>query len=155
MLKFLLCALMFSLCVGCAYWLTRRYKKRKDFFYNLDLFNERLVNEVSYTKIPLPAFAEKYEFTGDFKKMLTDKKDDFQAEKYDFEYLSEDEKKFLCDYFRMVGGSDAASQKTYLSALRKEIEERRRTSEDIYKKYFALYLKLGFLAGLVLVILIV
>ena len=82
MLKFLLCALMFSLCVGCAYWLTRRYKKRKDFFYNLDLFNERLVNEVSYTKIPLPAFAEKYEFTGDFKKMLTDKKDDFQAEKY-------------------------------------------------------------------------
>lgn len=155
MLKFLLCALMFSLCVGCAYWLTRRYKKRKDFFYNLDLFNERLVNEVSYTKIPLPAFAEKYEFTGDFKKMLTDKKDDFQAEKYDFEYLTEDEKKFLCDYFRMVGGSDAASQKTYLSALRKEIEERRRTSEDIYKKYFALYLKLGFLAGLVLVILIV
>ena len=121
----------------------------------MDLFNERLVNEVSYTKIPLPAFAEKYEFTGDFKKMLTDKKDDFQAEKYDFEYLTEDEKKFLCDYFRMVGGSDAASQKTYLSALRKEIEERRRTSEDIYKKYFALYLKLGFLAGLVLVILIV
>ena len=155
MLKFLLCALLFSLCIGCSYWLTRRYKKRKDFFYNLDLFNERLLNEVSYTRIPLPAFAEKYAFSGDFRKMLAEKMDDFQAEKYDFDYLTDDEKKFLADYFRMVGGSDAASQKTYLSALRKEIEDRRSASGEVYKKYFALYLKLGFLAGLVLVILIV
>ena len=155
MLKLLLCVFLFSLCVGCAFWLTRKYKKRRDFFYNLDLFNERLVNEVSYTKIPLPAFAEKYEFTGDFKRMLEEKKSDFQAEKYEYDYLTEDEKKFLADYFRMVGGSDAASQKTYLSALRKEIDDRRRASEDVYKKYFSLYLKLGVLAGLVLVILIV
>ena len=87
--------------------------------------------------------------------MLEDKKDDFQAEKYEFEYLTEDEKKFLGDYFRMVGGSDAASQKTYLSALRKEIEERRRASDEVYKRYFSLYLKLGVLAGLVLIILLV
>ena len=133
MLKVLLCVLLFVLCVGCAFWLTRKYRKRKDFFYNLALFNERLLNEVSYTRIPLPAFAEKYEF----------------------EYLTEDEKKFLGDYFRMVGGSDAASQKTYLSALRKEIEERRRASDEVYKRYFSLYLKLGVLAGLVLIILLV
>ena len=154
MLKFFLCALLFLLCVGCAFWLTRKYRKRKEFFYNLDLFNERLVNEVSYTKVPLPAFAEKYEFSGDFKKMLEEKRTDFQAERYEYDYLAEDEKKFLGDYFRMVGGSDAASQKTYLSALRKEIGERRRVSEETYKKYFSLYLKLGVLAGLVLVILI-
>lgn len=155
MLKILLCILLFALCVGCAFGLTRKYRKRKDFFYNLDLFNERLVNEVSYTKIPLPSFTEKYEFTGDFRRMLEEKKDDFQAEKYEFDYLTEDEKKFLGDYFRMVGGSDASSQRTYLSAMRKETEERRRTSDDIYKKYFALYLKLGVLAGLILIILIV
>ena len=143
MLKVLLCVLLFVLCVGCAFWLTRKYRKRKDFFYNLDLFNERLLNEVSYTRIPLPAFAEKYEFTGDFRKMLEDKKDDFQAEKYEFEY------------FRMVGGGDAASQKTYLSALRKEIEDQRRASDEVYKRYFSLYLKLGVLAGLVLIILLV
>ena len=90
-MKILLCASLFSLCVGCAFWLTRKYRKRKDFFYNLDLFNERLVNEVSYTKIPLPAFAEKYEFTGDFKKMLEEKRTDFQADRYEFAYLTEDE----------------------------------------------------------------
>ena len=55
----------------------------------------------------------------------------------------------------MVGGSDSASQKTYLSAQRKEIGERRRVSDEIYAKYFSLYLKLGVLAGLVLIILII
>ena len=114
------------------------------------------MNEVSYTKIPLPAFLEKYEFSGDFKKMLEVKKgSDFETECYDYPYLKEDERKFLHDYFFMIGKSDAASQKTYLSAVRQEIGERRRASEDAYKRYFSLYLKLGFLAGLILVILIV
>ena len=154
MLKALLCALLFSLCVGCAFLLTRKYRKRKDFFYNLELFNDRLLNEVSYTRAPLPSLIEKYAFSGDFRRMLEEKKGNFQAEKYDFAFLTEDEKKFLGDYFRMAGGSDAASQKTYLSAQSKEIGERRRASGEIYKKYFSLYLKLGVLAGLVLIILI-
>ena len=38
--------------------------------------------------------------------------------------------------------------------IRQEIEEKRRQSEEGYKKYFSLYLKLGFLAGLMLSILI-
>lgn len=156
MLKLILCAGVLALCVCCSYLLTRKYKQRFDFFYNLNLFNERLVNEVSYTKIPLPAFLEKYEFSGDFKKMLEVKKgSDFETECYDYPYLKEDEQKFLHDYFFMIGKSDAASQKTYLSAVRQEIGERRRASEDAYKRYFSLYLKLGFLAGLILVILIV
>ena len=87
--------------------------------------------------------------------MLEEKRTDFQADRYEFAYLTEDEKKFLGDYFRMVGGSDSASQKTYLSAQRKEIGERRRVSDEIYAKYFSLYLKLGVLAGLVLIIMII
>lgn len=156
MLKALLCACILALSVSAAFLLTRKYKQRKDFFYNLNLFNERLVNEVSYTKIPLPSFVEKYDFGGDFKKMLDEKKaKDFQFENYEISYLSEDEKKFMADYFRMIGNSDAASQRTYLSAVRSEVEDKRKACEETYKKYFSLYLKLGFLAGLILVILIV
>lgn len=55
----------------------------------------------------------------------------------------------------MIGRSDAASQKTYLSSLRGEIDESRKKSEETYKKHFTLYIKLGFLAGLMLSILIV
>lgn len=120
------------------------------------MFNERLVNEVSYTKVPLPAFMEKYEFSGDFRKMLEERKAaDFSAQISSPAYLTADERKFLIDYFGMIGKSDAASQKTYLSSLRTEIEERKKNSDEAYKKYFALYIKLGFLAGLMLSILIV
>ena len=154
MIKFLLCIIAVSLCVMLAWLLTRKYRLRMQFYYNLNLFNERLVNEVSYTKIPLPAFM----VNGDFKRMLEVKRDarfDNGDEGCDIEYLSEDERKFLGDYFRMIGKSDAASQKTYLSAMREEIAEKKQKSEELYRKYFSLYIKLGFLAGLILVVLIV
>ena len=47
MLKFLLCVLALGGCMAAAYLFTRKYKLRRAFFYHLDLFNERLVNEVS------------------------------------------------------------------------------------------------------------
>ena len=155
MLKLLLCAAVVALCVAFSFLLTRRYRSRMQFYYNLSLFNERLVNEVSYTRIPLPAFLEKYSFTGDFDAMLRQKKGDFSLQNYQFSYLTEDEKKYLADYFGMIGRSDAASQRTFLSAARAELAEKKKSAEEAYKKYFALYLKLGFLAGLILVVLIV
>ena len=155
MLKLLLCAAVVALCVAFSFLLTRRYRSRMQFYYNLSLFNERLVNEVSYTRIPLPAFLEKYSFTGDFDAMLRQKKGDFSLQNYQFSYLTEDEKKYLADYFGLIGRSDAASQRTFLSAARAELAEKKKSAEEAYKKYFALYLKLGFLAGLILVVLIV
>lgn len=155
MLKLLLCIAVVALCVAFSFLLTQKYRSRMQFYYNLNLFNERLINEVSYTRIPLPAFLEKYPFTGDFKGMLEQKKGDFSSENYSFSYLTEDEKKNLADYFRMIGRSDAASQRTFLSAARQELSEKKKSTEETYKKYFSLYLKLGFLAGLILVVLIV
>ena len=87
--------------------------------------------------------------------MLRQKKWDFSLQNYQFSYLTEDEKKYLADYFGMIGRSDAASQRTFLSAARAELAEKKKSAEEAYKKYFALYLKLGFLAGLILVVLIV
>ena len=114
------------------------------------------MNEVSYTKIPLPAFLEKYTFSGEFRQLLEEKRrSEFREQEFSVEFLNEDERKFVSDYFRMIGKSDASSQKTYLTAMRGEINEKKRESAEEYKKYFSLYMKLGFLAGLILVVLIV
>ena len=156
MLKFLLCAAILVLCTACAFLFTRKYRMRKDFYYNFLLFNTRLANEVSYTRIPLPSFLEKYRFDGDFARMLEKKKKSDFAEGTDmFSYLNQDENKFLGDYFRMIGRSDAASQKAYLLSVRQELEDKKKKCEEQYSSYFSLFLKLGFLAGLILVILIV
>ena len=117
MIKFILCACALALCVALAWLMTRGYRRRMQFYYNLNLFNERLLNEVSYTRVPLPAFLDKYTFSGDFGNMLAEKKQaQFAGGKYDYYYLDEDERKFLDDYFKMIGKSDAASQRVYLSA---------------------------------------
>lgn len=156
MLKAILCVCAFSLCVVAALLLTRRYRQRKEFFYSLNLFNERLINEVSYMRAPLAKFIEKYSFSGDFQKLLQDEKGgEFGRGHYNFPYLSADEQKFLEDYFRLIGRSDADSQRAYLCAVRAEIGERRHVAEEEYQKHFALYCKLGVLAGLILVILII
>ncbi len=156
MLKLLLCLCLPLLCVLLAWLFVRKYRQRRDFYYQLSLFNERLYNEVSYTRAPLPAFIEKYGFSGDFKKLLEQKKQcGFGGGEHAIPYLRKEEQNYLADYFKMIGKSDAASQKSYLAARRQEVEERRRSSEEAYKKHFSLYMKLGVLAGLILVILII
>ena len=69
MLKAVLCICAFGLCIVVALLLTRRYRQRKEFFYSLNLFNERLVNEVSYLRAPLSKFIGRYAFGGDFQKI--------------------------------------------------------------------------------------
>ena len=75
MLKAILCVCAFGLCIVVALLLTRRYRQRKEFFYSWNLFNERLINEVSYMRAPLAKFIERYSFGGDFQKMLHEKKE--------------------------------------------------------------------------------
>lgn len=138
------------LCGAFGLILTWKYKKRKIFFYNLDLFNARLINEVSYTKMPLSAFIEKYTFKGDFAQFLEEKKKSgFAYDACEYSYLTEDEQNFVRDYFLMVGRSDSASQKEYLMSSRAETERLRAESDAEYKRHFNLYVRLGFLFGLV------
>ena len=156
MIKIFLCILLVVLCTAFGWFLTRKHKQRKVFFYNLSLFNDRLINEVSYTKMPLTEFMNKYTFEGDFAKLLSEKKENgFRGTECEFAYLTEDDKNFVRDYFSMVGKSDAASQKAYLTSVRADTERLKKESDENYKKYFNLYVKLGFLFGLMLVVLLV
>lgn len=156
MLKLLLCVGAFSLCLLLAWLLTRKYRLRKDFYYNLSLFNERLYNEVSYTREPLPSFIEKQPFGGDFKKILTERSaNGFRPGDCAIPYLKEDETQVFGRLFEHDREERRRVAKNYLASRRAEVEARRQASEEAYKKHFSLYIKLGVLAGLVLVILIV
>ena len=155
MIKLFLSVLLLALCSAFGWILTRRYKQRKDFFYALDLFNARFINEVSYTKLPLAAFFDKYPFSGDFGKLLEEKKNSgFVSDTFDVPYLTQDEKNFVRDYFMMIGRSDSASQKDYLQSARTETERLRSESGAEYKRRCNLYVKLGFLFGLIIAVIL-
>lgn len=153
-LKFLLAALIIAFCVFLGYLASGKYRARKKYFSQLALFNERYLSELSYTRKPLAEFIASFPYTGDFDKSLKGLTENRNA-KVDFSYLNADERKLCGDYFTALGTGDSDAQKGYFSAQKRNLEEKKTESEKECKAKSELYLKLGLLAGLAFVILIV
>ncbi|MDE7296291.1 MAG: hypothetical protein K2N84_03405 [Clostridia bacterium] len=153
-LKFLLAALIIAFCVFLGYLAAGKHRARKRYFSQLALFNERYLSELSYTRKPLAEFIDSFPYTGDFDKSLKRLTESRNA-KVDFPYLTADERKLCSDYFTALGTGDSSAQKGYFSAQKLSLEEKKTESEKECKAKGELYLKLGLLAGLAFVILIV
>ena len=72
-----------------------------------------------------------------------------------FSFLSKDEGDFVNDYFLMVGKGDSASQSAYFTSVKGTLGEYKRKSAEECTKYGDLYLKLGFLCGLMILVIII
>ena len=68
-------------------------------------------------------------------------------------FLTAEEKNVVEDYFLMLGKGDSASQKTYFSAMKERLISLKDEAVNAHKRYGDLYVKLGFLCGLFLLIL--
>ena len=162
MIKFLLGITMVAFTTFCGYLLSKKYRKRMLFFQELQVFNERFLSEIAYARRPIKDFVSKYTFYGEFSNLLADFfaciddgapfcGDDLQG----YTFLKEDEKRFLEEYFRMLGRGDSASQNAYFSSVKATLSSYKNTAETDGKKYGDLYIKIGFLCGLLILILIV
>ena len=69
--------------------------------------------------------------------------------------IPKEEWKEYGDYFSMLGKGDTVSQKNYFSSRKAILEEKKAVCEKECKTRNELYIKLGLLAGLAFVILIV
>ena len=149
----------------CGRFFSKKYRLRKRFFAEFTQFNERYVNEVSYYKRPIMEFAAKYPCRGEFEKLLKGFFDSlrqksagnsvFSSVLQEYDFLKTEEKAFALDYFSMFGKGDSLSQKEYFSGVRKHLAEWKEESEKQSQRYSDLYIKLGFLLGLTLLILMV
>ena len=153
LIKFILSGVIIAFCVFIGYFAAWKYRARKKYFSQFQTFNERYLNELAYARRPLPVFLKEYAYSDDFDKtincLLGGKKE------VKLNYLSKDERNYLNDYFEMLGKGDSASQNAFFSAQKKYLEEKKGGSEAEAKSRGELYLKLGLLAGLGFVILIV
>ena len=162
MIKFMLGIGIVCLCTCFGYLLASSYRNRKHFYRQLSDFNERFLNEIAYYKRPLAQFISKYRYTGYFQEVLqvflSQLSNPTMQIGIDFkqlQFLKKEESDFLGDYFQMLGKGDSSSQKSYFNAMKDEIKKRYTAAESEYKKYGDLYIKLGFLCGLFLLILII
>ena len=164
MVKIVLAILIVLFGSFCGFILTKKYRKKRQFYMQLNDFNERFLNEIAYYRRPIFEFASKYPFKGEFLSLLNDYLDKLRKGEYsiglvfsnlDIDFLSKEEKTEIDNYFQMLGKGDATSQKTFFSSEKEHIKTRLKNAEECYKKYGNLYIKLGFLCGIFIVILII
>ncbi len=125
-------------------------------------FNERFLNEISYYKRPLKAFLFEYPYREEFK-ILIENFISFREssaiyellQSQEFSFLNAEDKKITADYFSMLGKGDCSSQKNYFSSAKERLAKLYGDAESLCKKYGNLYVKIGFLCGLLILILII
>lgn len=152
-IKLLLSAAIIAFCIFLGYFAAGKYRARKKFYIQFYDFNERYLNELAYARRPLPVFLKECAYVGDFEKAVNGFSEQFAVKKIN--YLTEDERNQLSGYFKMLGKGDSSSQSAFFSAQKNYLEEKKGGSESEAAKRGELYLKLGLLAGLAFVILIV
>ena len=140
------------LCSFVGYRLSVRFTERRKFFTDFYNFNEKMINEISFTKKSLTSICN----------LSEEKKSDFQInilkainnEKYVLpKYLKKNDKHIFDEFSTELGQSDKQSQINFLSAKRAEISDIKSECEAEETKYKKLYIKLGVLFGLIFLIL--
>ena len=163
MAKFLLGLMIVGFTSFCGYFFTQKYRKRKLFLTQLFEFNERFLSEISYYRRPLGEFFAKYAYKSEFHQFLEGYLENIKSktggvenilELENFSFLTKEEKSVLSDYFQMLGKGDSASQKAYFSSVKERLSKLQNEAIAAHKRYGDLYIKLGFLCGLFILILI-
>ncbi len=164
MIKFMLGVAIVAFGSFCGYFLAKKYRLRRDFFKQLWEFNERFLSEISYYRRPIQEFIAVYSYHGEFNELLKDYFTDFDerapderilAETTKYDFLTAEEIRSVEDYFLMLGKGDSSSQNAYFSSVKSALADMKSQAEEKAKKYGDLYVKIGFLCGLFILILIV
>ena len=148
----------------CGYLFAGKYRQRKLFFTQFKEFNQRFLNEIAYYRRPIKEFFSSYPYKGGFGEVLTafygglrDNASSVRVKELidSFLFLKKEDCTLIEDYFYMLGKGDSSSQNAYFSSQKDKLAQMQSESEEICKKYGDLYIKIGFLIGLFVLILIV
>ena len=153
-LKIIICIAVIAFSTMLGYFLAGKYRARRKFYDQFCLFNKQYLNELSYTRKPLPEFLKEHEYSGDFAKAVK-KTVETRDCSVNYSFLTKEEKSACGNYFSMLGKGDAHSQKDFFGSQTMVLEAQHAESEKQAKSRGSLYIKLGLLAGLAIVILII
>ena len=154
LIKVLVAVLLVAFTTFLGYFLAGKYRVRKRYFAEFSRFNERYLAELSYERRQLMRFLQEETYEGEFGKAV----EKFCKERtvsFDLPFLAAEERTDRENYFRRLGRGDAHTQTAFYAAQSKRLEELKLQSEREAKARTELYLKLGLLAGLALVVLII
>lgn len=153
-IKILISLAVVAFCIFLGYFAAGKYRARKKFFNQWYRFHGLYLNELGYARRPMAAFLKELPLDGDFDKLVL-KYSEERTREVKIGYVTQDELTYLNGYFEMLGKGDAHSQSAFFTAQTGFLEGKKAESETQAKSRGELYFKLGLLAGLAVVILIV
>lgn len=131
---------MAGLTTSIGVFLSAKKKRRMQIFAELYEFNEQLLLNMKYSRLPMEKVAKNFKFMPEVLngKILLEGKDG----------------EIISDYVFNLGRSDALSQIDYLNERKTVLTKCRDESSNDYKKYSSLYIKIFFLLGVLMAILL-
>lgn len=129
-----------ALTTSIGVFLSTNKKKKMQVFSELYEFNEQLLINLKYARNPIDKVAQNFKFMPEMLKggSLLDGKDG----------------EAITEYAVNLGKSDALSQIDYLNGRKAALAKRRDESFQEYKKYSTLYVKIFFMVGVLMAVLL-
>ena len=132
MTKFIVGIAIVAFCSFCGYKLAGKYRRKKEFYRQFSVFNQRFLEELGYHRRPIAEFARHYRYQGDFQILIncflsslnTKQDDNAFLEEGQFPFLKKEERMEIQDYFFMLGRGDTQAQKNYFSSVKNWLEAR-------------------------------
>ena len=130
----------------------QKYRDRQVFFLKLNSFHEKIKREVLYSQKSVKKILEEDDFF-DFSKILLNY---LENNKFllNLKYLRKNDFEFIKSYCENVGVADADSQLKYLQSVDAQVVELFNQAKEEQEIYCKLYIKLGFLIGLIILVVI-
>lgn len=164
-MKYILLIALLIVCVLIGYIFSRKYSTRANFFKAIISLCQKFDIEINYSRERLKnIFLNldeniKKDLKGIDKNYLSFIDKETPLDKYSLftgiNFLKEEEKDVLFNFFRVLGRSDVESQSREIKNFLKRFEELSQTAITENKKYGSLSIKLGVIAGLVLIVLFI
>lgn len=157
-MKYIFIGLVFCLCVFVGYIFSVKYTKRKKFFSSLITLADKLSLEINFSRERLKVLIENFDsasrknLLGVDEKFLEylNKNCELTADEIfkKATILKQDEKDLLLLFFKTLGRSDVENQTKEIQSFVSRFSEIKTQCDAEQKKYGALSMKLGIVAGL-------
>ncbi len=143
-----------ALCVFFAYKFSNKYTIRKNFYNSFCEFNKKLKDEVAFSQTSIikliKSFSEQKQFYAYIQKYFLEN----IKPSLDGKIFSNDERDYFVNYLSGIGNLDRDTQISGLVNADKYLSEKVSLALEEEKKYKSLYIKLGFLLGLLIFVII-
>jgi hypothetical protein len=146
-MKLILGIICVVLGVIVGYRFSDKFTQRKKFFNDFKLFNDLLKTEVAFSQRTIKSLYNRFEqslFINYIKGSCACDKE--------LKFVNSDEKKFTKEYCVNISKTDKFSLLNYLNNITKTIDDSSKKATEDEKKYKTLYIKLGFLIGLIILV---